>query len=86
MRGNVEMTLPEIALVLGTRVALGVGLGLLIANFIPSTERRTAIGWTLFLSGAYSGACLAAELFGRPRKLALSFGADHADHRVGLPT
>jgi hypothetical protein len=45
-----ELTLPEISLIAGTRVALGVGAGLLLAGKL-SDEKRRAVGWTLLLTG-----------------------------------
>ena len=36
---EVQVTLPELALLVGTRAALGAGLGLLLADCLP--ERRT---------------------------------------------
>lgn len=58
------ITLPELALVAGTRVALGTGLGLLLASRF-SDEQRRAIGWTLFLIGALSTVPLAIEVLDR---------------------
>ena len=43
-----HVTLPELALVAGTRAALGGGLGLLLADRL-SAEQRRAIGWTLLM-------------------------------------
>jgi hypothetical protein len=48
-----ELTLPEIALIGGTRGVLGAGLGLLLANRINEDQRR-AVGWAMFLIGAIS--------------------------------
>jgi hypothetical protein len=63
-----QVTLPELALIGGTRVALGVGLGLLLADrFLP--EQRRAVGWTLFLVGALSTVPLAFEVLGKYRPL-----------------
>lgn len=73
MRGQAEMTVPEIARVGATRLALGVGLGLLLANRMTKSERR-AVGTTLLLCGAFSAGVMAIELFGRPRPITLSFG------------
>ena len=43
-----RITLPELILVAGTRVALGAGLGMLLADRLTLDQRR-AVGWTLFL-------------------------------------
>jgi hypothetical protein len=48
-----ELTLPEVALIGGTRGVLGAGLGLLLANRINEDQRR-AVGWAMFLIGAIS--------------------------------
>jgi hypothetical protein len=60
-----HVTLPELALIGGTRVALGAGLGLLLAERLPEAQRR-AVGWTLLLTGALSTIPLAFEVLGRP--------------------
>jgi hypothetical protein len=60
-----SIALPELALVAGTRVALGAGLGLLLANRLPEDQRR-AIGWTLLLVGGLSTIPLDFEVLGRP--------------------
>jgi hypothetical protein len=61
-----RITLPELILVAGTRVALGAGLGLLLADRL-SAEQRRAVGWTLFLVGALSTIPLGFEVFGGHR-------------------
>jgi hypothetical protein len=48
-----ELTLPEIALIAGTRGMLGAGIALLLADRL-SEDQRKAIGWTLFAVGAIS--------------------------------
>ena len=48
-----EMTLPEIALIGGTRGILGAGLALLLADRLNNDQRK-AVGWTMFLIGAVS--------------------------------
>jgi hypothetical protein len=48
-----KLTIPEIALIGGTRAALGAGLGLLLAGKLKGNTRR-AVGLTLFLAGAAS--------------------------------
>jgi hypothetical protein len=45
------LTLPEIGLIAGTRVALGVGIGLLIAERL-SRDTRKGAGCALLLVGA----------------------------------
>ena len=46
-----KFTLAEISLLAGTRVALGVGLGLLLSTRLDDDQRRAA-GWALTLVGA----------------------------------
>ena len=48
-----QVTFPTIALIAGTRAALGIGLGLLLASRL-SPEQRRAAGWALFAVGALS--------------------------------
>ncbi len=48
-----ELALPEIMLIAGTRVMLGAGGALLLADLLEKGERKK-IGWTLFLIGAIS--------------------------------
>jgi hypothetical protein len=47
------VTLEEIAVIGGTRAALGAGIGLLLAGKIDQRHRR-AVGWTLVAVGALS--------------------------------
>lgn len=58
------ITLPELALVAGTRAAVGAGLGLLLADKLDNEQRR-AIGWTLVVFGALTTIPLAFELLGK---------------------
>src|SRR5262249_35548802 len=76
MKGEVQMTTPELALVLGTRAALGIGLGLLLANCFSSVEKRSAVGRTLLGAGLFTGACFASQIFGRSRPFKLTFSTD----------
>jgi hypothetical protein len=62
-----RITIPELALVAGTRAALGAGLGLLLADRL-SKDRRKAVGWTLCLIGGLSTIPLALKLFSRSLK------------------
>ena len=48
-----ELTVPEIALIGGTRGVLGAGLALLLGNRITEDQRK-AVGWAMFLIGAIS--------------------------------
>lgn len=44
---ELQLTVPELAMVAGTRAILGAGLGLLLADRLPEGHRK-ALGWTLF--------------------------------------
>lgn len=59
-----ELTLPEIALIAGTRGMIGAGVGLLLADKLNDDQRKT-IGWTLLLIGAISTIPLAIEVLGK---------------------
>jgi len=48
-----KLTIPEVAVIAGTRVALGGGIALLLGDRIDKRQRKI-IGWTLFLAGAIS--------------------------------
>ena len=48
---KLDVTLPELALIAGTRAMLGAGIGLILADKIPKNQRK-AIGWTLAIIGA----------------------------------
>ena len=61
-----ELTLPEIALIGGTRGLLGAGIALLLADRL-SHEQRKAVGWTLFLIGVVSTIPLAADVLSKRR-------------------
>jgi hypothetical protein len=84
MKGEAEMTGPELVRVVGTRIALGVGLGFLLADRFTEQERR-AIGWTLLLGGACMGATMAYELFGQPQAFNLAFGRARDQRREPQP-
>ena len=59
------LTIPEIMLIGGTRVALGVGLGLLIADKLSRDERKGA-GWALLAVGVVSTVPLVMDVLGKP--------------------
>jgi uncharacterized membrane protein YfcA len=61
-----DLTLPEIALIAGTRGMLGAGAGLLLADRLNDDQRK-AIGWTLLIIGAVSTIPLAIEVRGKRR-------------------
>jgi uncharacterized membrane protein YfcA len=59
-----ELTLPEIALIAGTRGMLGAGVGLLLADRLNKDQRK-AIGWTLLIVGVVSTIPLAIEVLSK---------------------
>jgi len=59
-----ELTLPEIALIAGTRGMIGAGAGLLLADRLEDDQRK-AIGWTLLIIGAISTIPLAIEVLSK---------------------
>jgi hypothetical protein len=64
-----SLTVPELILVSGTRVALGVGLGLLIAGKL-SRDARKGAGSALLALGALTTIPLAIEVMGKPDQVA----------------
>ena len=62
-----EIHLPELALLAGTRGALGAGVGLLLSDKLTE-EQRKSIGWTLVAVGVLTTIPIAALLFGRRRR------------------
>lgn len=62
------ISLPHVALVAGTRVMLGAGLGLLLGDRLTDRQKQAA-GWALFLTGVVTTLPLALEVWGRSRKV-----------------
>ena len=60
-----ELTLPEIMLIAGTRVALGAGLGLLLSDRLNEDQRRGA-GWALLAVGILSTIPIATGVLSKP--------------------
>ena len=61
-----KLTLPEIFLIAGTRVALGVGVGLLISGSLNRDQRRAA-GLALAIVGGLSTIPLALNVMAKQR-------------------
>ena len=59
------VTIPEVMLIAGTRVALGVGLGLLISDWLNKDQRQAA-GWALLGVGVLSMIPLVRGLLAKP--------------------
>ena len=58
---TIELTLPKLALIAGTRGALGAGLALLLGGKLKPSHKK-ALGWTLFVVGAVSTIPLAIDV------------------------
>ena len=59
-----QLTLPELAMIAGTRAALGAGIGLLLADRLSESQRK-AVGLTLLLIGVVTTVPLAFEVLGK---------------------
>lgn len=57
-----ELTMPELALIAGTRAMLGAGVALLVADRMTDDTRR-AVGRTLLFIGAVTTVPLAMQVF-----------------------
>ena len=64
---NVELPIPELALIAVTRGLLGAGIGLLLADRM-SERKRTVVGGILVAIGALSTIPLATDVMTRRRK------------------
>jgi hypothetical protein len=61
-----RMTLPELALLAGTRAMLGGGIALLLADRLKKDQRK-AVGMTLFLVGSVTTIPLAILVLAKRR-------------------
>jgi hypothetical protein len=59
------VTIPEVMLIAGTRVALGVGIGLLISDQLNEDQRKAA-GWALLAVGVLTTIPIARGLLAKP--------------------
>jgi len=62
-----SLSMPELALIAGTRAALGAGAALIFGNRL-AREQKKAIGWTLFLVGAATTVPLLAIVISRQKE------------------
>jgi hypothetical protein len=69
-----KLTLVEIILIAGTRVALGTGIGLLLAARL-NNDRRKAVGWALVLVGGLTTIPLALSVIGKKSEEEISRAA-----------
>ena len=59
------LTIPEIMLIAGTRVALGAGLGLLISDCLNRDQRKAA-GWALLAVGVLTTIPIVKGMLAKP--------------------
>jgi hypothetical protein len=59
-----SLTIPEIGMIAGTRVALGAGIGLLISDRLNKDQRRGA-GWALLGIGILTTVPLLIDVVGK---------------------
>jgi len=59
-----SLTIPQIGMIAGTRVALGAGIGLLLAKKIG--RKRTGAGWALLAVGALTTIPIMVNIFKKP--------------------
>jgi fructose-specific phosphotransferase system IIC component len=55
---------PDLIMIAGTRVALGLGLGLLLAGRLNRDQRKAA-GWALFAAGVLTSVPIALGMAGK---------------------
>jgi hypothetical protein len=65
---TVSFKIPEIGFLAGTRVALGAGLGLILANKLNRRKRRK-LGWALLGIGAATTVPFIAKVTGKGKRL-----------------
>jgi hypothetical protein len=63
-----SLTIPELMLIAGTRVALGAGLGLLVGDRLRGDARKGA-GWALLAVGALTTIPLVLGVLSKPQQL-----------------
>jgi multisubunit Na+/H+ antiporter MnhB subunit len=63
MKGR-TLTIPDLALIAGTRIALGAGIGLLLADRLNKDHRKGA-GWALLAVGVLTTLPLMMNVLGK---------------------
>ncbi len=58
------VTIPDLALIAGTRIALGASIGLLLADKL-NEDRRKGAGWALLAVGVLTTIPLMMNVFGK---------------------
>ena len=59
-----HLTIPEVGMIAGSRVALGIGIGLLLSQKLSESQRR-AVGFTLLAVGVLSTIPLVADVLSK---------------------
>ncbi len=59
-----NVTIPDLALIAGTRIALGVGIGLLLSDKLNGDNRKGA-GWALLAVGVLTTIPLVMNVLGK---------------------
>lgn len=59
------VTIPEVMMIAGTRVALGIGIGLLMSDQLNDDQRKAA-GWALFGVGVITTIPIVSGLLAKP--------------------
>jgi len=74
-----SLTVPEIGLIAITRVVLGIGIGLILADRLNADQRKS-VGCALLVVGALSTIPIAANVLGKkqPERRAPEFEEVHA--------
>ena len=65
-----KLSIPEIILIAGTRVALGIGVGLLISDRLNEDQRKAA-GWTLLAVGVLTTIPIVRGVLAKPPAAAI---------------
>jgi hypothetical protein len=60
------LAIPEIMLIAGTRIALGAGVGLLLADKLNDDQRKGG-GWALIAIGALTSVPLVMSILNKPQ-------------------
>ena len=63
-----SVTIPELMLIAGTRVALGAGVGLLVGEKLPR-EARKSVGWALLSIGVLTTIPIVIGILSKPQVL-----------------
>jgi EamA domain-containing membrane protein RarD len=65
---EIRLSMPELALIAGTRAAFGAGAALLLGDRL-TREQKKAVGWTLLLVGVVTTVPLLANVIAKRVKV-----------------